>query len=44
MLQNKTNEDVIKGSGGVRQGEDVRSLKLRIGETRRIRLSLGLGH
>ena len=44
MLQNKTNENVIKGSGSVRQGEDIRSLKLHIGETRPVHLSLGLGH
>src|ERR1700693_4176598 len=41
MLQDETDEDVVEGFGGERQGEDVRLLELHIGESRRVRLSLG---
>jgi hypothetical protein len=41
VLEHETDEDMVEGFGGERQGEDVRLLELHIGESRCVRRPLG---
>src|SRR5947209_4077159 len=42
--QDETDEDMVEGLRGERQGEDVRLLELHVGETSRVRLGLSFGN